>query len=195
MMRHGPSLKIVLASRSPVRKRALDLLGLTYEVRPSCVDERAFRTADARELVLRLSDTKARAVGASIANAIIIAGDAVVMQSGSIYEKPVDAEQAREFLMAFSGNAIEYVSAVTVLNSGNGTIVHSLQASRLTFRRIAESEIADYISRYDVLSFAGALDGDGILRFAESVSGSLNFMTGFAVSDLVRLLREQGVKP
>ncbi|MGO9604825.1 MAG: hypothetical protein ACLQAT_15825 [Candidatus Binataceae bacterium] len=40
---------------------------------------------------------------------------------------------------------------------------------------------------------AGAFEGDGVLRFAERISGSYNFLTAIPVSRLIVFLREQGV--
>jgi predicted house-cleaning NTP pyrophosphatase (Maf/HAM1 superfamily) len=54
-------------------------------------------------------------------------------------------------------------------------------------------EIRDYISRYQVLRFAGAFEGGGVLRFADSVSGSYNFITAMPVSRLAVFLRQQGM--
>jgi predicted house-cleaning NTP pyrophosphatase (Maf/HAM1 superfamily) len=45
-----------------------------------------------------------------------------------------------------------------------------------------------------VLRFAGAFEGDGLLRFAESVAGSFNFVTALPVSTLAVFLMEQGVQ-
>jgi len=45
-----------------------------------------------------------------------------------------------------------------------------------------------------VLNCAGAFEGDGVLRFAERISGSCNFLTGIPVSRLIVFLREQGVE-
>jgi predicted house-cleaning NTP pyrophosphatase (Maf/HAM1 superfamily) len=63
----------------------------------------------------------------------------------------------------------------------------------ITFRTLNDGEIADYIRRYDVLKFAGAFDGDGVIRFADQVSGSYNFATGVALNDLISLLRQHGI--
>ena len=55
-------MKIVLASESPFRKRALDLIGLPYETRPSCIDEKAIRHDDPTTLTRQLAEAKARAI-------------------------------------------------------------------------------------------------------------------------------------
>jgi predicted house-cleaning NTP pyrophosphatase (Maf/HAM1 superfamily) len=68
------------------------------------------------------------------------------------------------------------------------------ETSEIKFRQPVEREISDYVDRYPVLRFAGAFQGDGVLRFADSVSGSYNFITALPVSRLAVFLREQGVE-
>jgi len=187
-------MKIVLASESASRRRALDILGLKYEVRPSHIDEKAIREADPQRLACRLSEAKARKVAQSIDNAIIIAGDAVVAMASRIYEKPVDTVEAIKFLSSFSGKTVEFVTAITVMNATSGNLLTTMQRSKIVFRKLLAAEIADYVRRYEVTRFAGAFDGDGVIRFADRVSGSFNFATGLALNDLVTLLRKQGVE-
>ena len=187
-------MKIVLASESASRRRAIEVLGLAYEVRPSRIDEKAVRETQPERLVSALSEAKARKVAEAVQDAIIIAGDAVVSKAGRIYEKPVDAAEAFRFLKDFSGKAVEFVTAVSVMNSTSGKLLTAVQRSQIGFRTLSDSEIADYIRRYDVLKFAGAFDGDGVIRFADHVSGSYNFATGVALNDLITLLRKNGVE-
>ena len=187
-------MRIVLASESASRRRALDILGLNYDVHPSRIDEKAIREAEPQKLACKLSEAKARKVAESIHDAIIVAGDAVVAKNGHIYEKPVDAIQGIEFLSSFSGKTIEFVTAITVMNSKAASLLTAVQCSEIVFRKLLASEIADYVRRYEVTRFAGAFDGDGVIRFADRVSGSFNFATGLALNDLIALLRKQGVE-
>ena len=59
-------MRIVLASESESRKRALEILGLKYEVQPSAIDERAIRDPDPVVLTRRLAEAKAWAVVRSL---------------------------------------------------------------------------------------------------------------------------------
>jgi septum formation protein len=187
-------MKIVLASESASRRRALDILGLNYDVHPSRIDEKAIREAEPQKLACQLSEAKAHKVAESVHDAIIIAGDAVVAMADRIYEKPVDAAEAVEFLSSFSEKIVEFVTAITVMNARSGNLLTAVQRSEIAFRKLLASEIADYVRRYEVTRFAGAFDGDGVIRFADRVSGSYNFATGLALNDLVMLLRKQGVE-
>jgi predicted house-cleaning NTP pyrophosphatase (Maf/HAM1 superfamily) len=73
-------------------------------------------------------------------------------------------------------------------------MLSTVEASEIRFRQLIEREIRDYVSRYPVLRFAGAFEGDGVLRFADSVSGSYNFVTALPVSQLAVFLRALGVE-
>ena len=55
-------------------------------------------------------------------------------------------------------------------------------------------EINHYIGKYAVLNYAGAFESDAVLRFAERISGSYNFVTALPVSTLIVFLREHGVE-
>lgn len=186
-------MKIVLASESASRRRAMDILGLPYEVVSSRIDEKAIRESDPRRLATQLAAAKAQKVAESIPACVIIAGDAVVSMAGKIYEKPVDKSEAFSFLSKFSGSEVEFVSAVSVLNSATRSLLTAVHSSEIVFRKLGPDEINDYIARYDVLRFAGAFDGDAVIRFADRVCGAYNFATGVALNDLILLLRRQGV--
>jgi len=186
-------MKIVLASESASRRRAMDLLGLPYHIRPSRIDEKSIREDDPRKLVQALSEAKARKVADEIQDGLIVAGDAVAAMNGRIYEKPADQQEAFRFLKSFSENTVEFVSGVAVLNVANGKLVSSVHSSQIVFRKLSDAEVSDYIQRYPVLQFAGAFEADGVIRFADRVSGSYNFSTGVAITALVDLLRQQGV--
>jgi septum formation protein len=55
-------MKIVLASESPFRRRALDMLGIAYEICPSEIDEKAIRDSNPAILTEKLAQAKARKV-------------------------------------------------------------------------------------------------------------------------------------
>jgi septum formation protein len=187
-------MRVVLASESQSRKRALDILGLKYEVRPSAIDEKSIRDADPAALTKKLAEAKAWKVASDVQDAVVVSGDAVVLKDRKILEKPRGMEEAVEFLRELSGSAFQFVTSLTVLRSDTRKMLSTVETSEIRFRLLVEREIRDYVSRYPVLRFAGAFEGDGVLRFADSVSGSYNFITALPVSRLAVFLREQGVE-
>jgi septum formation protein len=186
-------MRIILASESPFRKRALDMLGLAYETFPAAIDEKAIRHDDPAELTLMLSEAKARTVANRCGNAVIVAGDAVASKSGRIYEKPRDQQEAAQFLRELSASEFQFVTALAVLRVDTGKMLSAVETLNITFRPLIESEIQAYIKRYSVLNYAGAFEDDAVHMFAERLSGSYNIGTALPVSRLILFLREQGV--
>jgi predicted house-cleaning NTP pyrophosphatase (Maf/HAM1 superfamily) len=80
----GRKVKIILASGSLFRKRALDMLGLAYETCPSGTDEKAIRDENPVDLTRKLAEAKAEKVASEWRDAVIVAGDAVVAKDGRI---------------------------------------------------------------------------------------------------------------
>jgi septum formation protein len=187
-------MKVVLASESQSRKRALEILGLTYEVRPSTIDEKSIRDTDPAALTKKLAEAKAWAVASAFQDAVVVAGDAVVAKDERIFEKPRSNDEAAEFLRELSGSAFQFVTSLTVIRSDTRRMLSTVEISQIKFRQLVEREIHDYVGRYPVLRFAGAFEGDGVLRFADSVSGSYNFIAALPVSRLAVFLREQGIE-
>jgi len=186
-------MRVVLASESQSRKRALDILGLTYEVRPSALDEKSIRDPDPAALTKKLAEAKAWKIANEVPDAVVVSGDAVVAKEGKILEKPRDNEEAEEFLRELSGSTFQFVTSLTVIRSDTRRMLSTVETSEIRFRQLVEREIHDYVSGYPVLRFAGAFEGDGVLRFADCVSGSYNFVTALPVSRLAVFLREQGI--
>jgi septum formation protein len=188
-------MKIILASQSSPRKRALNILGLKYEVIPSNFDEKSIRDKNPYELSRKLAEAKAKEIAKKEKDAIIIAADMFVVFNGEIYEKPKDKKEAFEMLKSFSGNRLETVSGLSVYNSKTGKMLSTCKKYTIKFRKLLDSEIEDYISRYPVLKCAAAYDTDGELRFAESVeAGEFPFTTALPMNELILFLREQGVE-
>ena len=96
-------------------------------------------------------------------------------------------------LRELSGGDFQFITAVAVFHSSQHRMLTAVESSTITFRPLLDREIQNYINKYDVLSCAGAFEGDGVLLFAERISGSYNIITAIPISRLVELLRQQGL--
>ena len=170
------------------------MLGLAYEICPSEIDEKAIRDSNPAILTEKLAEAKARKVASEYPDAVVISGDAVVSKGNRIYEKPRTMEEAAQFLRELSGSKFQFVTALAVVHSQTGRMLSAVEISDISFRALVEREIEAYINQYAVLSYAGALESDAVLRFAERISGSYNFVTALPVSRLIVFLRAQGVE-
>ena len=186
-------MKIVLASESPFRRRAMDMLGLAYEARPANLDEKSIRADSPAELTLKLAEAKAWKVADDIPNAVIVAGDAVATKAGKIYEKPNSLEEAAQFLEELSGGTFQFVTSLVVLRVPSRRIFSTVETSDITFRPLLDREIQSYVHSYPVTNYAGAFEEDAVRLFGDRICGSYNIGTALPVSRLIVMLREQGV--
>jgi len=187
-------MRVVLASESQFRKRAMDLLGIPYETRPARIDEKAIRDANPAELTRKIAEAKARRIADQCPNAIVVSGDAVAAKGDRIYEKPIDKSEAAEFLKELSGSRFQFVTSIAVLNTQTNRMLLATESCDIFFRPLLDREIEQYIKKYDVLSYAGAFENDAVLLFAERICGSYNLGTALPPSRLIVMLREQGVE-
>jgi septum formation protein len=133
-------MKIVLASESPFRRRALDMLGLAYEICPSEIDEKAIRDSNPAILTEKLAEAKARKVASEYPDAVVISGDAVVSKGGRIYEKPRSMEEAAQFLRELSGSQFQFVTALADVHSQTGRMLSAVEISDISFRPLVERD-------------------------------------------------------
>jgi len=186
-------MRIILASQSPFRKHALDVLGLKYETIPSNIDESAIRHKDPDELAQLLSRAKALKIGDENADSIVISADLFVVHKNKIIEKPRDENHAKEMLKSLSGDTFEIVTGLVVYNSDTKKLLSTSEVCEVRFRELSDFEIDDYIARFPAVKCAGAFEADGLLRFAEYIKGNYNFRTAIPVNKLILFLRENGI--
>ncbi|NGX55214.1 MAG: Septum formation protein Maf [Chlamydiae bacterium] len=187
-------MKIILASQSTFRKKALDILGLDYVVIPSYFDEKSIRNDDPLLLASLLSEAKARKVGEKETNAIIISSDAFIVYRHSIFEKPNNKQEAAAMLSSLSGQTFELITGLAVYDSGADKMQTAVESLNIEFRPLEEYEINDYVDRYPVTKLAGGFEVEGIARFSHRIEGNCNLLTALPLNRLVLCLRELGLK-
>lgn len=148
---------LILASASPRRRELFTRLGLPFEMRAAQVDETPQPGETAAAFVRRLSREKALAVAAQVApGPIIIAADTTVVLDGAILGKPADANQAANMLRRLRGRTHTVLTAITLLDTANGTLITDLVTTTVTMRNYTDEEIAAYVASGDPLDKAGA---------------------------------------
>lgn len=187
-------MRLILASQSPYRRYAKDLLGLDYEVIPSEFNEKLIRHEDPRIMVEKISEAKAISVAERNKDAVIIASDAVVCSNGKIFEKPRDKNQAFEMLRYLSDNKFEFITGLVVYNAPANEKLATVTSCEIKFRSLSDFEINKYIAEYPALNCAGAFEHHGLLFFSEHINGSYNFRTAIPIAELVLFLRKQGIQ-
>jgi len=188
--------RIILASGSPRRKQLLEQVGIPYEVIVSNVDETISGLPDVqvRDLALR----KANAVRNMIqGNAIIIAADTLVYIDGQVLGKPDSPDDAFDMLQTLQGRCHTVYTGVAVLSIEAGKVSQQafVDATRVYFRSLSDTEIWAYIGTGEPFDKAGAygVQDKGAL-LVDRVEGDFFTVVGLPVAKLATALREIGVE-
>lgn len=189
-MSEAPAL--ILASRSPRRAAILEMLGLDFQVEAPRIRESVLPEESPREHVRRLATEKARAVAEDWPDALILAGDTVVVLEDEILGKPADAREAEGMLLRLSGRSHRVLTAQALAGSDRGVRTR-LDSAEVTFRGLAADEVKAYVATGEPLDKAGAygIQERGAVLVA-SVSGDYYAVVGLSVVGLVALLEEAG---
>ncbi len=83
----------------------------------------SIRDADPAALTKKLAEAKARKVASAFGDAVVVAGDAVVMKDEKLFEKPRDIAEAVEFLGELSGSSFRFVTSLVVLRADTGRML------------------------------------------------------------------------
>ncbi|WP_075180993.1 nucleoside triphosphate pyrophosphatase [Pantoea sp. 1.19] len=188
---------LILASSSPWRKALLEKLGLPFlSVTPDC-DETPLPGESARELVMRLSRDKARALAQRYPDHLIIGSDQVCVLNQQIVGKPHSVQNAHAQLRAASGQAIVFYTGLTVWHSGQQAGETLCEPFTVHFRELREDEIVRYVAREQPLQCAGSFksEGLGITLFDRLEGRDPNTLVGLPLIALCTLLRRAGVDP
>ena len=185
--------RLVLASGSAYRKALLERLGLPFEVVVSDVDEAPLAGESAPDTALRLSLLKARAVAQR--GELIIGSDQVAAAGERRYGKPGNHENAARQLRELSGKAVDFHTAVTLLDTKSGKHESRLVPCRVLFRTLDERRIQTYLERekpYDCAAAAKA-EGLGIALIARIETEDPTSLIGLPLIALSEMLERAGL--
>lgn len=187
------SLKLILGSSSPWRRRIMDEMGLKYEVVRPDIDEKTIRDDDPERLVLALAKAKSAAVRAKVGEpAVIITSDQVVTCAGRVLEKPRDEAEAREFIRLAHLEPSATVTAVCVVNTATGQEASGVDIARIWMKPIPDELAERLICKGDVLTCAGGLEisAPEIQPYIERIEGELESVIGLPKALTLRLIGE-----
>jgi septum formation protein len=144
--------KIILASKSKVRKEILDKHKILCEVKPSNVDEDIVKQNLIRELASpeiiskNLAELKANKISLNERDRLVLGADSVIDLNGELISKPESREEALEILKKLNGNKHNLISSVCI--SRNGSMVwNCTDKAELTMKKLSEQDLKVYLSK------------------------------------------------
>ncbi len=189
-------MKIILASASPRRKSLMEVLGLDFEIKVSDCKEHIDKNQSVEDIVMSLSLQKASAVANSIDDDYIVIGaDTVVALNNEILGKPKSYEDAVRMLKLLSGNTHSVYTGFTIIHTSDKSVITDFEKSDVTFKKLTDQEITDYVSTGDPMDKAGAYSIQGIASsFVDNLSGDYNNVVGLPIYKLSKYLYIKGAK-
>ena len=144
--------KIILASKSKVRKEILDKHQIRCDVKPSNVDEDLVKEALIRELASpeiiskNLAELKANRVSSSQRDKMVLGADSVIDLGGELISKPETREEALIILKKLNGKKHNLISSVCI--SKNGLMIWNYtDKAELTMKSFSEEYLINYLSK------------------------------------------------
>ena len=144
--------RVILASKSKVRKEILDKHKILCEVKPSNVDEDIVKETFIKEsaspeiISKNLAELKANKVSLNQKDRIVIGADSVIDLDGELISKPESREEALKILKKLNGKKHFLISSVCI--SRNGSMIWNYtDKAELTMKNFSEGDLKIYLSK------------------------------------------------
>jgi len=181
--------QLILASKSPRRQELMKLLGHPFTCIPSDVEEHSINGETPEDHVIRLSELKARHVGETRKNGIIIGSDTIVVLDKKILEKPGSPEEAVEMLMKLKERTHTVYTGFALYDAETRKILSVYETTRVTMRNITRELAERYVDTGEPLDKAGAYGIQGYgAALVTSIEGCYFNVMGLPVARLMESL-------
>jgi septum formation protein len=178
-------MKIVLASQSPRRKELLKEIVADFIVVPSKVDENKLAQNDPLQFVYAAACAKAKDVGQSYPNDLVIGADTIVVLAGIIFGKPKNYSDAKKILRKLSGTTHQVITAFALYNKNKGKLLTGHDTTNVTFYCLTEKQIKEYLKQGEYSDKAGSYAVQKVgNKFIRKIDGDYNNVVGFPLAKI-----------
>ena len=189
--------RIILASKSKVRKEILDKHNIFCEVKPSHIDEDVVKksliseSASPEIISKNLAELKANKVSLSNQDLLVLGADSVIDLDGELISKPDSREEALTILKKLNGKKHNLISSVCI--SKNGSMIWNYtDKAELTMKNFSEEDLKNYLSKIsdETLYAYNVYQIEGVGRnLFSSITGDENSIMGLPVSKIKEYLK------
>ena len=191
--------KIILASKSKIRKNILDKNNIESVVEPSNVDEDIIKSTLIRDnatpeiISKNLAELKANKVSAKKQDQIVLGADSVIDLNGELISKPENREEAMKILKKLNGKLHHLISSVCI--SKNGSMIWNYtDKANLIMKNFSDLELEKYLSKisdenlyaYNVYQ----IEGEGRALFSK-IDGDKDTIMGLPIKKIKEYLELQ----
>jgi len=191
-------MKIILASRSGVRKKILDKHNIESDVVVSNVDEEQVKESllseNATPLVIskNLAEIKSTKVSSRYPDHLVLGADSVISLNNKLINKPKSREEALEILKELNNSKHYLISSVCI--SKNGAMIWNYtDQSELKMKNFKEEELVKYLDRIKIetLLMYGVyqVEADGLNLF-EYIKGDQDSIMGLPIKQIMNYIKQ-----
>ena len=188
--------KIILASKTQVRKKILEENGINCIVEPSNIDEDLIKESLLKEnatpklISKNLAELKANKVSQKKNGNLVLGADSVINLNGEIISKPLNRDEALVILKKLNGQKHQLISSVCI--SKNGSMIWNYtDIAILTMKQMSEDELKSYLIKikdkelyaYNVYQ----IEGEGRSLFSK-IEGDENTIMGLPINKIKEYL-------
>ena len=191
-------MKIILASKSGVRKKILDKNNIECEVVVSNVDEdevKASLLADGADPLIiskNLSELKSVKVSSKIPDRLVLGADSVISLNKELINKPRSRKEALSILKKLN-NSIHYLISSVCISKNGSMIWNHTDSSELKMKNFSEEELIVYLNKIKtetLLSYGVyQVEADGLKLF-EYIKGDHNSIMGLPIKDIINYINQ-----
>ena len=191
-------MKIILASKSGVRKKILDSHNIENEVVISNVDEDEVKKsliaegADPTLISKNLAEIKSLKVSTKNPDRLVLGADSVISLNGKLINKPRSREDALEILKKLNNTKHFLISSVCISKNGAMIWNHS-DSSELKMKNYTEQQLLEYLNKIktETLLAYGVyqIEADGLELF-EYIKGDRNSIMGLPIKDIINYINQ-----
>ena len=189
-------MKIILASKSGVRKQILDNFKIDCEVKVSTVDEDEVKSSllaeGANPLLIskNLAEIKSVKVSNKNPDRLVLGADSVISLNNELINKPKSRDEALEILKKLN-NSIHYLISSVCISKNGSMIWNYTDSSELKMKNLTNEEISNYLSKIktETLLAYGVyqVEADGLNLF-EYIKGDHNSIMGLPIKEILNYI-------
>ncbi len=189
--------KIILASKSKIRKKILEKNNILCDVEPSNIDEDPVKKSLINEgatpeiVSKNLAELKANKVSQKNYETLVLGADSIIDLKGEIISKPENREEAFDILKRLNGKKHSLISSVCI--SKNGFMIWNYtDKAHLTMKEFSDKELKTYldkISDSDLYAYnVYQIEGEGRTLFAK-IEGDEDTIMGLPVKNIKEYIK------
>ncbi len=184
--------KLILASTSPRRKELLKNLGLTFEIEKPLYDEKSDKKEFTYDYIKTIAKNKCQSVLNIIKeSAIVISADTLVICNNEIMGKPKNYDEAYKMLNTLNNKTHKVVTAICIGDTDTKEKIINTETSEVTFNKITDEEIKDYINKFKPYDKAGSYGIQELPEgFIKEIKGEYDNIVGLPTKMLIKMMKE-----